>query len=92
MCMQLIVAKWPLRRMLICRLLRWVSWCDGTGDISFAFVSAEERGMMAAQFHAQLLLRGLQLFEVDELLHRAPPTFEQHEILLKMALFEKTYC
>jgi hypothetical protein len=32
------------------------------------------------------------MFEVDELLHWAAPTFEHHEILLKMALFEKMYC
>jgi hypothetical protein len=30
--------------------------------------------------------------EVDELLHWAAPTFEGHETLLKMALFEKTCC
>ena len=38
---------------------RWASWRDESGDISFAFMSAEECGVIAAQFHAQFFFTNI---------------------------------
>ena len=67
---------------------RWRQWRDGPSTSAVAFLSAEERGAIAARFHARLLLDGLDLPGVDLLTKWAAPDLEQHEALLLLALFE----
>ena len=64
---------------------------DNTSHFAYAFVMPEECGVVAAQHHSQLLLRGMSMSEVDALLSEVAPHFEHHEVLLKLALFGHTY-
>ena len=71
--------------------VKCASWCDGTDDFAFAFMTPEERGVLVARHHSQLLHRGMCMAEVDALLAWAAPQLEHHEVLLKLALFDRTY-
>ena len=57
-------------------------------------MTAEERGALVAQHHAQHLLQGLTgltISGVDVLLDWAAPLLEHHKGLLKMVLFDRVY-
>ena len=71
--------------------IKWASWRDGTGDFVFAFMIPAERGALAFCHHSQFPLRGMRMTEANALLSWAAARMEHHAILLKLALFDRTY-
>ena len=69
--------------------VQWAAWRDGPAQIAAAFLSTEERGVVAARSHQHLQQQGLDLSGVDLLAQWAAPQAESCEALMMLALYER---
>ena len=67
---------------------RWAAWRDSAEATFQAFISDDQAAKLVGEYHVTLMNRRLDQAEVDKAVQWAVPSWEAHEALLAMALYE----